>query len=178
MPRKKQEKAEAEPQEEIKTAEAESASAKSAKKKGVESNAKALKFQEFLMDNDIRAFSTESIDDDFQTVIFRSRIEAKGQQMPMAIYIDTGIFTVIRVQVATGLTGERLNRVGEYINVLNARYKLFKYYLRENGSVNIDVCLPFVDETFDAQMVRLILNILVRHLEENYEEFMEHVWAK
>ncbi|MBR2214169.1 MAG: YbjN domain-containing protein [Selenomonadaceae bacterium] len=179
MPKKgeKKEKAETENQEVTPEA-AEPKEKKSSKKKGVESNAKALKFQEFLMDNDIRAFSTESIDDEYQTVIFRSRLEAKGQQLPMAIYIDMGIFTVIRVQVATGMAGDRLARIGEYLNTLNARYKIFKYYLRENGSVNIDVCLPFTDETFDAEMIRLMLNILVRHLEENYEEFMEHVWAK
>ena len=127
-----------------------------APKKGVEANAKALKFQEFLMDNDIRVFSTESIDDEYQTVIFRSRMEAKGQQLPMAIYIDMGIFTVIRVQVVTGLAGNRLSRIVEYINTLNARYKIIKYYLRENGAVNIDVCLPFTDETFDCEMIRML----------------------
>ncbi|MBQ4151517.1 MAG: hypothetical protein II591_00605, partial [Schwartzia sp.] len=45
---------------------------------GVEKNAKAIKFQEFLVDNNINVFSIESLDDEYKTVIFRSRIETKG----------------------------------------------------------------------------------------------------
>ena len=65
-------------------------------------NAKALKFQEFLADNNINVFSTESLDDEFQTVIFRSRIETKGQILPMAVLIDTSVFTIIRTQLVMG----------------------------------------------------------------------------
>ena len=41
-------------------------------KTGVESNTKALDFQEFLVDNNINVFSTESLEDEYQTVMFRS----------------------------------------------------------------------------------------------------------
>ena len=44
-------------------------------KKSVENNEKAVKFQEFLIENNINVFSTESMDDDYATVLFRSRIE-------------------------------------------------------------------------------------------------------
>ena len=49
--------------------------AKKAGRKGVESNEKALAFQEFLMESNINVFSTESVDDEYSTVIFRSRVE-------------------------------------------------------------------------------------------------------
>lgn len=146
------------------------------KKNGVEANAKALKFQEFLMDNDINVFSTESVDDEYQTVMFRSRVEAKGQRLPAAVIIDTSIFTIIRTQMATGIGDDKRERVQDYINGLNTRYKIFKYYLRENGTVYLDICLPFEDDNFDGKMVQLMLSILIRHLEEVYEDFMECVW--
>ena len=65
-------------------------------KNNVESNTKAVKFQTFLMENNINAFSTESLEDPFNTVVFRSRIETKGQILPMAIFIDTSVFVIIR----------------------------------------------------------------------------------
>ncbi len=148
------------------------------KSKGVESNEKALKFQEFLIENNIDVFSTESVEDDYSTVIFRSRIEAKGQILPMAILIDTSIFTVIRTQIITGITEEKRSELKGYLNELNTQYKIFKYYLREDGTIYLDICLPFVDETFDSKMIQLMLSVLVQHLEEAYEDIMAHVWHK
>ena len=147
-------------------------------KKGVESNEKALKFQEFLIENNISVFSSETVDDDYQTVIFRSRIETRGQLLPMAIFIDTSIFTIIRTQIVTGIEKERAVKIKEYLNELNAEYKIFKYYLREDGTVYLDVCLPFVDETFDSKMVQLMLSVIVQHLEKVYADVMAKVWEK
>ena len=152
--------------------------AKSVGPKGVESNEKALFFQEFLMENNINVFSTESIDDEYSTVIFRSRIETRGQILPMAILIDTSIFTVIRTQIITGLTEDKQLRIKEYLNLLNMQYKIFKYYLKDDGTVYLDVCLPFADETFDSKMVQLMLSVLVQHLDAVYEEIMAQVWSK
>ena len=148
------------------------------KSKGVESNEKALKFQEFLIENNIDVFSTESVEDDYSTVIFRSRIEAKGQILPMAILIDTSIFTVIRTQIVTGVEKARRPAMKEYLNSLNERFKIFKYYLRDDGTLMLDVCLPFVDETFDSKMIQLMLSVLVQHLEAVYEDIRAHIWHK
>ena len=130
------------------------------------------------MENNINVFSTESIDDEYSTVIFRSRIETRGQILPMAILIDTSIFTVIRTQIITGLTEDKQPRIKEYLNMLNTQYKIFKYYLKDDGTVYLDVCLPFVDETFDSKMIQLMLSVLVQHLEAVYENFMAQVWMK
>ena len=148
------------------------------KKKSVEENVKAIKFQEFLMDNDIKVFATESLEDEFNTVIFRSRIEVHGQMLPMAVFIDMSVFTMIRTQIVAGIAPEKRAAISEYLNELNTKYKIFKYYLREDGIVYLDICLPFVDETFDGKMIQLMLSILVQHLQEGYEDLMAKVWAK
>lgn len=147
-------------------------------KTGVESNTKALDFQEFLVDNNINVFSTESLEDEYQTVMFRSRIEAKGQILPMAILIDTSIFTLIRTQIVTGITADKRPRLEHYLNELNTQYKIFKYYLRDDGVIYLDICLPYVDETFDSKMIQLMLSILVQHLEASYDDLMAEVWKK
>ena len=147
-------------------------------KTGVESNTKALDFQEFLVDNNINVFSTESLEDEYQTVMFRSRIEAQGQILPMAILIDTSLFTIIRTQIVTGITADKRPRLEHYLNELNTQYKIFKYYLRDDGVIYLDICLPYVDETFDSKMIQLMLSILVQHLEASYDDLMAEVWKK
>ena len=144
---------------------------------GVESNEKALKFQEFLMENEIRVFSTESVDDESLTVIFRSRIETDGQILPLAIFIDTSIFIVIRTQIIKNIPEDKRARIREYLNTLNVRFKLFKYYMREDGTIYMDVTLPYLDEGFDPKMVQLTLSLIVQHFAAVYAEIMEHVWG-
>lgn len=139
---------------------------------------KAEKFQAFLKDNDINFFEAQALSDEFHTTIFRSRIEAKGQIMPMAIFIDDSIFTMIRTQVATGINEKNIDSIKSHLNMLNAEYKIFKYYLREDGNIYLDVCIPFVDETFDSRMIQTLLPILVQQLETVYEDLMAVVWAK
>lgn len=152
--------------------------AKKAEKKGVESNEKALKFQEFLVENDIRVFSTESIDDEYNTVMFRSRLEVHGQMLPMAVIIDTSVFTIIRAQIVTGVNAEKRGIMQDYLNELNSRFKIFKYYLTADGVIYLDICIPFIDETFDGKMVQLMLSILVQQTNEIYEDMMEKVWSR
>ena len=147
-------------------------------KNNVESNTKAVKFQTFLMENNINAFSTESLEDPFNTVVFRSRIETKGQILPMAIFIDTSIFVIIRTQIVTGIANEKINKIQAYLNRLNTQYKIFKYYLREDGVVYLDICLPFVDEAFDSSMIQLMLRVLIQHLDAVHADFMAEVWTK
>ena len=139
---------------------------------------KAEKFQAFLKDNDINYFESQALSDEFHTTIFRSRIEAKGQIMPMAIFIDDSIFTMIRTQVATGINEKNIDSIKSHLNMLNAEYKIFKYYLREDGNIYLDVCIPFVDETFDSRMIQTLLPILVQQLETVYVDLMAVVWAK
>ena len=139
---------------------------------------KAEKFQAFLKDNDINYFESQALSDEFHTTIFRSRIEAKGQTLPMAIFIDDSIFTIIRTQVATGFNEKNIDSIKSHLNMLNAEYKMFKYYLSEDGNIYLDICAPFVDETFDSRMIQTLLPILVQQLETVYEDLMAVVWAK
>ena len=139
---------------------------------------KAEKFQAFLKDNDINYFESQTLSDEFHTTLFRSRLEAKGQIMPMAIFIDDSIFTMIRTQVATGINEKNIDSIKSHLNMLNAEYKIFKYYLREDGNIYLDICVPFVDETFDSRMIQTLLPILVQQLETVYEDLMAVVWAK
>ena len=79
----------------------------------------------------------------------------------------------------TTIFRSRIEAKGQsHLNMLNAEYKIFKYYLREDGNIYLDICVPFVDETFDSRMIQTLLPILVQQLETVYEDLMAVVWAK
>lgn len=141
-------------------------------------NEKAEKFGKFLEENKINVFSKEVLTDDFKTVVFRSRIETKGQILPMAVIIDESVFTIIRTQIIAGVNIKKQEKLVYFLNMLNEKFKIFKYYLRPDGIVFLDICLPFVNETFDSKMIQLMLNVLVQHLDETYADIMDQVWGK
>lgn len=146
--------------------------------KGVaEMNTKAEKFKKILEDNKINVFSAEIMEDDLKSAVFRSRIEVNGQQLPMAIIIDESIFTIIRTQVIAGITADKRAKVVDYVNEINEKFKIFKYYLASDGALCLDVCIPFVDETFDSNMIHLMLDVLVKHINETYPQLMQKVWG-
>ena len=149
-----------------------------ATKRGVANNEKAIKFQEFLIDNDINVFSVNTVDDEYETVIFRSRIETNGQILPMAIVIDTSLFTIIRTQIVNDIEDSKREAIKDYLNELNNQYKIFKYYLQANGTILVDICLPFTDEKFDSNLIQLMLSVLVQHLETVYHDIMAKVWGR
>lgn len=142
------------------------------------SNEKADKFLKFLEENKINVFSSESLSDELKTVVFRSRVETNGQILPMAVIIDNSVFTIIRTQIASGLSVEKQDKIIVYLNALNEKYKIFKYYLRPDGIIFVDICIPFVNETFDSNMIQLMLSVLVQNLEETFTELMNLIWGK
>lgn len=145
---------------------------------GVGENAKAKAFQAFLEEQNIEAFTVETIDDEQKTILFRSNMEVSGQILPMAVIIDQSVFTIIRLELFHGFDMERKGEMTEYLNAVNSEFKMFKYYLREDGLIYIDLCLPYVDETFDPKMIQLMLNVLTQHLSVTYKTFMAKVWEK
>ena len=57
-------------------------------------------------------------------------------------------------------------------------YKVFKYYVDDQGSIYLDACIPGLDdETFKPELVHVVLDVIVEHLTENYAPLMKKVWA-
>lgn len=140
-------------------------------------NLKASKFEKYLEDNKIDFFQKEEANDESGTVIFKSNIRVEGQVLPMGIITDNTIYTIIRVQVGTQLVKDsNKDKFLDYLNNLNRSYKVFKYVAAEDGSVFVDACLPSTNESFDAEIVRLVLDVVVDHLNSEYKTIMKQVW--
>ncbi len=132
-------------------------------------NEKALKFDEYLTKLDITWFEKEERTDEYDTVLYRTFLEIKDKRFPLFVILDKSIFTVVRQIVITG-TDQVADRAAlvEYVNDLNSRYKVFKYYLNEEeGILYMDMSIPAIGEYFDPEILMyLIGSILLPHMEE------------
>lgn len=141
-------------------------------------NAKAQKFIDFLELKQIKCFQQEKVDDEFNTMIFRSRIEINGNNLPLLIILDNSIYGMIHVQVIPkALNNENKEKVLEYLNEENAKYKVFKYYLTANGGINLDSCVLLTNEQANGEMLYCVIDVIIKYLQENYPKLMSKVWG-
>lgn len=142
-------------------------------------NKKAELFQNYLEEKKITCFEMQEIPDDkLNTVVFRSFIEVEGQQLPTLVILDSSIYTMIRVSVANGALKES-NKTAliEAINKINAQYKIFKYYFAEDGALILDAYVLNRPEELDGDMIYTVLDVLVKHLQDEYKHIMKLIWA-
>lgn len=138
-------------------------------------NNKATKFQEYLTANNITGFSHEEFEDEFHTVMFRSRIIIKGQEIPMAIILDDSIYRIIRIQIVSSV--ENTTKVIEYLNKLNAKYKSYKFYLTEQNNLILDSCIMGKNED-ESELLIDMLNNIIQQMQDEYSDLMNVVWSK
>ena len=111
---------------------------------------KAAKFDAFLAENKITCFSKEEVKNDLHTVVYRAHMEVSGQMLPTMVVADDSIYTMIQVRVAASVVNEgNKQAVLEHINAMNGKYKVFKYYVADNGDICLDSCLTDTEESFD-----------------------------
>ena len=127
---------------------------------------KAAKFDEFLSSNNINCFSKEEIDNEMHSIVYRAHME-----------VDS-IYTMIQVRVAAGVVNAG-NREGVlmHINELNKKYKVFKYYEGDNGDICLDSCITTTDEGFEAPVIHTVIDVILKHLVEEYPVLMRKVWG-
>ncbi|SCM78728.1 Transcriptional regulator [uncultured Sporomusa sp.] len=142
------------------------------------SNIKANKFQDFLTANQITCFGVQAINDELHTVIFRTNLEIGGQQLPVMFVTDDTLHTPLQVRVVPAVAQEASSSgLFAYINELNRTYKSFKYFISEDDALILDVCLTAVPEQFEPQLVNLTLDVILRHLQDEYPVLMRKIWA-
>ena len=146
-------------------------------------NLKAQKFEaytkankmDFFVKNEIK--DDNGIKDDADTVIFQSNLKVAGQKIPLGIITDNTIYTIIRVQLGAHVLNETNKPILlNYLDKLNRSFKVFKYVIAEDGSIFLDACLPSTNDSFDAEIVRVILDVIVDHLNNEYKNIMKQAW--
>ena len=141
-------------------------------------NLKATKFTNFINERNINVFQMQEIDGDMHPVVYRSAMEVGGQNLPTMLVIDDRIYVMLQVRVGAGLVKESNKAaVMEHMNSLNENYKVFKYYANENGDIVIESCIPTTDEEFMPELVHAVIDVVLKHLNEEYPKLMKTVWS-
>lgn len=142
-------------------------------------NKKATKFQEMLTEKKIDAFQTEELKDKFDTTVFRSHLEVKGQYLPLMVLLDDSLYSIVRVIIASKAIDEKSRpHVLEHIDHLNRGFKVFKYFTTDDGSLVLDACVPSAEDAFDPEAMRIVIDVVLEHLQNSYKETMEAIWSE
>ena len=141
-------------------------------------NKKAEAFIKYLDDNKITCFAIEQISEDkLNTVAFRSHIVVEGQRLPTLVLLDSSIYGMVRVQIASNVLNEKNElAVLKEINKLNRQYKVFKYYFTDDGSLFLDSCLLNKTGQVDGDMIYTVLDVIIKHLQKEYSVLMQLIW--
>lgn len=85
---------------------------------------------------------------------------------------------MLQVRVA-GAVVKEANRAAvlERLNKLNEGFKVFKYYVNEGGDIIIESCMPAGDSEFAPELVHAVIDVVLKHLNEEYANIMKIVWA-
>lgn len=135
-------------------------------------NQKAEKFAEMLKQiPDDNVFEAREMEENDHLVLFQSSLEAKKDlYVPMGVFIDDSMFTVVRVAVMLdAVNDENRARVRDFLADMNRLYK-FKHYENEEGDILFDASIPADAEHFDPEAVAIVIDMLWDHLKEQYEE--------
>ena len=119
----------------------------------------------------------EIANDANSTVVFRTHVGIKGQQLPSALILDNSIFAVIRVQISPqALNPENELALSKVMNEENAKYKPFKLYFNNDGDLLLDVCMVAKDDTVNAEEVLQMYNVIINYLDGSYRTIMKAIW--
>ena len=135
-------------------------------------NQKAEKFAKMIEQlPDDNVFEMREVEDGGdQVTLFQSSLEVKKDfYVPLGVFIDDSIYTVIRVAVMLdAVNDENRARVRDLLADMNRQYK-FKHYENDDGDILVDASIPSDAEHFDPETVAMIIDMLWDHLKKQYE---------
>lgn len=142
-------------------------------------NKRAEAFKAYLEEKEIQAFQIDEVkDDQLNTVVFRSAIDINGTQIPTIVILDDSIYGMIRLLIAPkALKDDNEVELLKLLNDYNKKFKSFKYYLDDEGSIILDTCLLFREDGTDGDMIYAMFDVIINHLGDEYKEIMKTVWA-
>ena len=152
---------------------------KKAETKVIEMENKIEKMTQFLADNKIECFDIQKLEDEHHTTIFRSRMEVKGQLLPMALLMDDSVYVMLQVQIAPQVIDEaKLKELAGAINNMNNNVRPFTFTVSEKGDLMLNACITAENNTFNPALANAIMGEAVKFLDDQYGNIMEAVWAK
>ena len=140
-------------------------------------NSKAEKFLAYLDEKKINAFTHEEVEgDQFSAEVFRSTIDIGGNRLPTIVILDNSVYGMIRVLVAPNAVHDgNENALLKLVNDYNKKFKVFKYYVDDQGSLVLDLCVLGVEA--DGNMIYAMFDVIINHLNDSYKDIMKAIWG-
>ena len=136
----------------------------------------AKRYQEFLEKNNVQGFVVQELADAADSVMFRSNILVKGQELPIAVIFDKSIFTLIRVNIAPkAVTDSNMFELTNLMMRLNGRNKAVKYYIAADASIVLDCSIPAFPGQFSPKLVQSMLQLVCGEVMEHYGDFLPYL---
>ncbi|MGP1366873.1 MAG: YbjN domain-containing protein [Schwartzia sp. (in: firmicutes)] len=143
-------------------------------------NKKAEAFKKYLEAQKFDGvFSIEELaNDEWETALFRSQVDINGNKLPTVVIFDKSVYGLLRVLVAPQvLRDENETAVLKLVNEYNKKYKAFKYYLDDAGSLVLDICMIAADGKEAGEKVYAMYDVIIQHLNDSYKEIMKSIWG-
>ena len=143
-------------------------------------NQKAEIFLNYLDEKKIEnVFAIEEMpNDDWESSKFRSNIDIGGNKLPVGVILDNSIYGMIRILIAPNArTDENELAVLRVVNEYNKKYKSFKYYFDDKGSLVLDICILSAEGERLGDLIYAMFDVIINHLNESYKEIMHAIWA-
>ena len=115
------------------------------------------------------------IDANENNKILRSNLPIEGQTLPMFIVVNDTVYSYIQVHLVT-VKEEKAEKCLRYLNELNERFSMLKYFVNKGGNIVLTCSVPASDDAFEPALLIALIDQVKRHLEENYAELMKKVW--
>ena len=135
-------------------------------------NKKVELMKEFIEKQKIKGIQFLEIDNNN---IFRSNLIIEGQVLPIFIVVNDSIYSFVQVQLIT-VTPEKAIQCMSYLNELNERFTMLKYYVNRPGNITVTCSVPASDDHFEPALLMALVDQVKSHLETNYKEIMKRVW--
>ena len=144
-------------------------------------NQKAEKFAKMIEQlPDDNVFEMREVEDGGdQVTLFQSSLEVKKDfYVPLGVFIDDSMFTVVRVAAMLDAVNDgNRARVRDFLADMNRQYK-FKHYENDDGDILVDASIPSDVEHFDPETVAIVIDMVRDHLKEQYAALENAVQGK
>ena len=144
-------------------------------------NEKAEKFAKMIEQlPDDNVFEMREVEDGGdQVTLFQSSLEVKKDfYVPLGVFIDDSMFTVVRVAAMLDAVNDgNRAQVRDFLAEMNRLYK-FKHYENDDGDILIDAAIPADVEHFDPEAVAIVIDMVWDHLKEQYAALENAVQGK
>lgn len=140
-------------------------------------NKRAEIFKAYLEEKeDISVFTIEEAEDEVNTVLFRTSLGVKGNNLPFVVTMDDGPVVMLRAFLQFMLVNvNNRSEVMELVNRYNVNTKLFKYSVVEDGSLVVDCYICDEPEKMDVEKFNIMVSLMLQYLFSVREALWEDI---